>query len=121
MRRTITNGTLYQIEMDISQISSKSPGIHFLLETRIDSFFSRNQQVLKIIHKRMHNIQKRFIEHDEKEKPMYAEAVEGQPKQWEYLESATKTNGQLVTGDGVKTAYLEEAEDFLGRSVHVEL
>lgn len=121
MRRQITNSFLWQVQNDLLNLQQMMPGLAFILENRIASFFQRNQMNLKILNSRMHEIQKKFIVHNEKNTPQYEEVEEGKPKDWKYVESVAGKDGQLITGSQVKEEYQQQMEEFMQRTVTVEL
>lgn len=121
MRRIITNNELWQIEEDLDKLAKNLPGVYLLLETRIKQFREKNKMSLHILHKKFHEIQKKFIQHDDKNAPMRQLEAEGELKPWLYLESVVVDNGKALIGEEVAKVYLEEANDFLNRSIDVEV
>ena len=77
--------------------------------------------VLKILHQRMHEFQKKYIVHNDQDQPQFAPEEEGKPKEWLWQESVVGKKGELLTGDAVKEEYKELTEEFLSRSIKVEL
>lgn len=118
MKREITNNQLWLIENDLTAVARQSPGIAFLLATKIQQFYSRNEVLLKILHKRVHEIQKKYIVHDDNNQPQYVAGTDN--KEWFYLDSVIGKKGQLLTGEAIAAAYTEEVNEFLNRSVTVE-
>jgi len=121
MRREIMYSELWLIERDLERVKEENPGVAFLLAPKIDSFFQRNKGSLNILHKNMHEIQKKYIVHDEKNVPQRNQEAEGEQKPWLFLDSVIGANGELLTGEAIKKEYNEKVEQFLGRSVKVEL
>ncbi len=119
-RKIITNSELLIIQDDLATLKNKLPGLAFLFEPKIQFFYRQNQMNIRILHERMHEIQQKYIEHDADGRPIYATEEEGKPKDWNYKEPA---DCHAVRGDGrsVKTAYQQEFNEFLNRSIHVEI
>lgn len=116
--KTITYNELWVIEIDAAKVKEQFPSLFFFNENRFTKFFQQNAIHLKALHSRVHDIQRKYIAHDENNNPLRAEGAGGE---WQYLESVVGKNGQLLTGDAVAQAYKDEVTAFLNRSITVEL
>lgn len=120
MIREITNDQLWKIERDLIHIIKNHPGLAFLNSNKIQSFFSTNELLLNILHKRMHEIQIRYIAVDDKGIPVHIDPA-AEKKEWKFLESAIGSSGGFLTGDEVAKGYDEDSAEFLNRSVKVKV
>lgn len=121
MKRTITNNFLWIIDSDLQQIGEAMPGIAFLLDNKIQAFYQKNQMLLKILHGRMVDFQKKYIQHNEAGKPQYAPVEEGKDKDWLYVTSLIDEEGIFITGEAVGAKYRQLVTDFLNRSISIEI
>ena len=120
MRREITNNALFMLDVEFSAMAEKLPAVAFLLDEKIRRFYTQNMMSLKILHKNMGIIQKRYILHNDEGKAQKAADEKGD-MQWIFLESVAAENGELLTGEKVAQAYFEDAGIFLNRSITVEV
>ncbi len=109
MTREMTNESLWIVEMDISRIKAEFPALALLFDNRFIKFYQDNAMCMRILHKNLHEIQLKHIEHDEKEQPVYADSEEGKPTDWKYLPGSDKE------------AYMVDYKEFMHRSVKVHI
>ncbi|HYC28822.1 MAG TPA: hypothetical protein VEB42_08400 [Chitinophagaceae bacterium] len=121
MKKEVTYNDLWLIDQDITNIRANMPALWIVLEAKFLTILlgKNNKPHVERLHRRMKEIQKKYIVHDEEDNPV-KEVKEGKGPDWKYLESAVGKNGSLLTGDEVEKAYYEEAGEFLKRSVTIE-
>lgn len=121
MRREISNSELWLIERDLSSLRAKMPGVYFLLQTRVGDFFNRNKLTIHLLHKNVHQIQKKYIAHDEANDPQRVPGEGNEVPEWLFLESVATEKGEMLTGEAVSKAFYAELDEFLNRVVKVDL
>jgi hypothetical protein len=123
MKKSITYDQLYIIEQDIQSVKQTMPSIYLFMENKFHTFLhgSANKMHFKVLHTRMHQIQQKYIVHDEKDNPIVLPYTDNQPSKFQFLESVPGSNGTELTGEAVEKAYFDEANEFLNRQIVVEL
>jgi hypothetical protein len=118
MQHTITYNDLFSIELDIAKMKSTSPGLSILLNSSINRFYQRSAMHSKVLHSRMDDIKKKYIQHDEEK---FLTVGEGESLKHLYKEEVMQKNGELLTDEAVQAAYLAEANDFLTKHIVIDL
>jgi hypothetical protein len=119
MKRMMTNGQLWLIEVDIDRVKKESPAIYLVLGKDFKKLTKNptTAKAIKDLHRTVHAIQLQYIVH-EKGAPQYVPGQEG--KEWQYLES-TEINGETITGPQVKESYMKEVGELFSRTISIEV
>lgn len=122
MKRQLTREKLWLIERDVEKINNDSIALSFFLDKQFRSFFQRpgNQKILGEVHSGVHKIQRKYIVHNDKGVPQRKGGDGADANDWIYQESVIDGNGQLLTGDMISQAYINELNAFLQGIVNVE-
>lgn len=114
MTKMMSYNEVMIIQNDIEVQLSKSPAISFFLGDKIQRFFQRNATRINHMNEKMMSLQKRYIKQNENGVPILID------KDFDYLDEAVNGKGITVTGEEVRSAYREEASEFLATSFRVE-
>ncbi|MDH7463950.1 hypothetical protein QEG73_21795 [Chitinophagaceae bacterium 26-R-25] len=120
MKKQVTYSHLAAIERDIVNLRTHSPALEFMLADKFDRFYRLNGQRLNILHNTMSNIQKKFIEHDEKGLAVTIDGQDGK-KEWKFLPNITDSDGLVIIGGNTQEQYYKEANSFLELSFTIEI
>lgn len=120
MKKQITYSHLAAIERDIVNLRNTSPALEFLMEDKFDRFYRLNGQRINILHNTMSNIQKKFIEHDERGNAVTVDTQDGK-KEWKFLPNITDSDGLIVIGGNTQEQYFKAATEFLELSFTIEI
>jgi hypothetical protein len=104
-RSQITYGEFNLILQDLERMNRQSPALRFLLKEKINRFHQLNSMSIKILNKFIIDNVKKYVEH-ENDLPVIKE-----------IDGATQ---YCFASPDDEKAYLDEANEFMNRSIYVE-
>jgi predicted PurR-regulated permease PerM len=114
MTKTMSYSQLMLIQNDLDVQIQNSPAFAFFLGDKIQRFFQRNATRIHHMNDKMQKLQQQYMKVNEQGVPIYIE------NELQYLEEAVNSKGSTVTGEDVRSAYKEEATEFLAINFKVE-
>lgn len=116
-KHTITYNQLYAIDQDMNGLRKNAPALMLLLNKNINNYLRGAQTELQILYKKMQEFQEKYVETNENGSLKVDE-------HGEFVFKKTVTNikqARILSGDEVREAYLQEANEFLSRSCTIDL
>lgn len=120
-KKSTTYSTLWVVDLNMDKLEEEFPALFFFQEDLFKSLKNKNRQHFTTMYRTVHDIQKVYIEHDEKGQPLRAKKVKGRDGEWQYKESCIGMNGQLLTGAAVEEEYKHRINAFLNTTITVIL
>lgn len=120
MQKQITYDQLFAYDLDIKTIQKKNPGLSFLMDSRIKSFYEKNQQHFDALNAGVKAIQKKFIVHDNGEPMM--ETVDG-VQDWKYVTVYTDFETASIISNRVeiKKRFEDHIKRFTSLTIKAEI
>ncbi len=107
MKITGTNNQLLQMRREIQEYSANSITYALFNAEKIKRFYAYNDIRLKEAEGKLNRIVKKFVKHDDNDKPIKLSEVEGLAE-WDYID------------EDAKKAFFIEYADFMKRNITIE-